>query len=69
MRAEEFPLVRVYSHNALLAIGIPYPEFAGTDLLPDAYDLSHGATAVTTALAYKGHGIVPVFFHLVVRTG
>jgi hypothetical protein len=54
-RTEEVLFIRIHGNDTYLTIRIPYPEFAGTDLLPYADDLSHGAATVTAALAYKCH--------------
>jgi hypothetical protein len=56
---EKIPFIRVYGNDTLLTIGVPYPEFAGTDLLLYADDLAHGAAAVTAALANECHKIHP----------
>jgi len=58
---EKIPFIRVYGNDTLLTIGVPYPEFAGTDLLLYADDLAHGAAAVTAALANEGHNEAPLF--------
>ena len=66
---EEYPFIRVHGNDAFLAIGVPYPEFVRTDLLPYADDHSHGAAAVTAALAYKCHSEISLFCRLVSRKG
>jgi hypothetical protein len=52
---EEHFFIRVHGNNTHFAICVPYPEFAGADLLLYTDDLTHGAAAVTAALAYKCH--------------
>jgi hypothetical protein len=66
---EEFSFIQVHAHETFLAIGVPYPEFEGTDLFLYADDLPHGTAAVTAALAYKSHCEISLFCRLVSRNG
>jgi hypothetical protein len=52
---EKIPFIRVNGNDTLLTIGVPYPEFKGTNVLLYADDLTHGAATVTAALACEGH--------------